>query len=333
MTLRDIAKEAGVSVGTASKAFSGATDIGAQTAERVFAAARALGCYEKYSRSRYPRRVVTLILPESKSAYYAALAEQAERQLCEKNFLVLRAEDGFSSDKRKELISYYAFYAKVDGILLLETAKTSLPAGLETPLVYISNDIPGKAPKKAEAVFLNFEGAVQAAVDALVERGHRHIAFLGERLTSAKQQIVAEAVARDPSLKLTSVVGKGRFEEAGISGVCQLAELGYLDTFSDRVTALFCAYDDVALGAMQECQRRGLSIPQDISVVGMDDIPLGRYLTPALSSVTSQPQTLCRAACDLLIKKVDCRYYRSPHPITVDAIFVDRETIRSAKTQ
>lgn len=337
MTLRDVARAANVSVGTVSKAFSGAADISAETADRIFRAARKLGCYEKYSRSRFPKKVVTLILHEYKSQYYATQAEHAERELTRRGFLVLRAEDSFSPEKQAELLRYYAFYAKVNGILLFSPPLFPLPKGLETPLVCIGNlDPVSNAAKRTDSIGIDFTHAMQNALSLLWEMGHRRIAFLGETLTNAKQKLFLQTVEDDfPSLTTLVITAPGRFEEAGMHGVETLRQLSSDPALPNpqigNVTALFCAYDNMAVGAMHTCAKLGLRIPEDVSVIGMDDIPVARHLTPALSTVSSCSEELCTAACDLLAKKVDCRYYRARRQVTLDAVFLNRATVAPAK--
>ena len=119
MNLNTIAKLAGVSVSTVSKAFSGSEEISMQTKEHIFKIARENGCFEKYSKNKYERKVIGVVCPEISSDYYANILAVLNRVITAQGGVMISAVSDFSAEKEEELFTYFSVYAKVNGIILI----------------------------------------------------------------------------------------------------------------------------------------------------------------------------------------------------------------------
>lgn len=313
MTMRELAKLANVSVSTVSKAFHGAKDISKETKEHVFSVAKQYGCYGRFYQGKYDKKVIAVICPELAGEFYSTFTELLQRMIEKAGCICTISTDHFLPDVQAQLIEYYAEYLKVDGILVFDL-QTKLKKGYTTPTVslYSSKDL------TADCVGIDVKSAIVDAMCLLIEHGHSKIAFLGEKLTTLKAQYFYEAAAdllRDEPQIITSRL---RFEQAGEDAVAQL---------SPDVTALICAYDNIAFGAIKALQAKGLQVPQDISVVGIDNAPMGQYASTTLTTIDTKPEEVCTIAWELLQKKMESPYYKSPQSISIRSGLIVRDSV------
>ena len=319
MNLTDIAREAGVSVATVSKAFSGARDISDATRERVFAVARLAGCFDHYNKNKFPKHVIAVLLPELTSEYYSAIAAVLEREITAAGGIMTVSTANFDKTRAKELFDYYASYAHADGIILIDAGQ-NLSNTTGVPAVAFS----GKQRKRQyiDTIVLNFDSGLTAAVQHLKELGHTEIGFACETLAVAKQEHFCTAMRRagltphKRHLKLTDA----RFEQAGEVLAAEWLREGELPT------AIITAYDHIAIGAMRYFRRHGVRVPEDISLIGMDDIPLCTYLDSALTSIRVPAEAACREAVALVLKKMKNQHYSVRDSIVLQTELVLRDT-------
>ena len=319
MTMRELARLSGVSVSTVSKAFSDAPDIGDETREHIFAVAKQYGCYGKFYKKKYPKRVVAILTCEL-SAYYTGFVRRLESFIEQNGGIAVVAEHHFDTARQAELIEYFASYLHVDGILVFDL-HAEIKKGYEIPIVslFTSRDM------RVDSVLSDVRDAMEAIVSRLYENGHRRIAFFGEPLTVSKESRFYKVAEGYRDLEVCAFRTEMRFEEAGEDCVKQ-----WIDA-RDASTALVCAYDDIAIGAMKALQLAGYAIPEDVSVVGMDNISTAPYLDSALSSVDMCPDEICAAAWELLWRKQKNPYYRSNKDIVVKAKYIERASVGRAK--
>ena len=95
-------------------------------------------------------------------------------------------------------------------------------------------------------------------------------------------------------------------------------------------TAIVAAYDYIAIGIIKELTSRGYRVPEDVSVIGMDDIAQSPFLEPSLSSIHYPKEEICREAVSLIIKKIDNQYYRARQTTVIPTEFIPRESIAEA---
>ena len=151
-----------------------------------------------------------------------------------------------------------------------------------------------------DCVAVSDQSAVLEAIGLLKQHGHRNIAFISERLTGTKRKLFEYAMRQNglPLKEEYMPTEESRFESAGYHAMNRLLSL------EERPTAVVAAYDNVAIGAMKSISEHGLKIPEDISVVGFDDIKELPYLEVPLTSVTSYHDDLCQIIVELLLERM-----------------------------
>ena len=321
MTMRELARLANVSVSTVSKAFGGAEDISEETRDHVFRIAKQNGCFGRFSKSRFQKQVIALICPELSGDFYNLFVERLQRFIENNGGIAVVSACHFDPDRQEELIDYYASYLNVDGILVCSLAKP-LKRGYDVPIVSLFSSV----DPSVDQVRVDLSAPMEEAIRALYGLGHRSIAFLGERLTTGKAEIFELTCAGYRDLNARALTTEERFERAGEACVCELLASG-----SDA-TAIVCAYDNIAIGAIRELKRRGYSVPEDYSVIGIDNINVSGYMETTLSSIDTDPDEICITAWELICRKQENKYYRSNREITVRGRLILRESVGSPRS-
>ncbi len=301
LTLSKIAKLANVSVSTASKAFSMSSEISEETRDIVFEVAKRHGCFKKFFNAKYPKLVIAVICPEFESLYYANILACLQRRLSERNCEVCVATTSFSKDKAKELFGYYSKYARVDGIILIDCS-SALEIESDVPTVCIGHtrgNVPG--------IFSDTKEALSEAIDYFLSKGVSDIGFLGDYYTTSKMQSFCEIMTkRCGGYNSEKIVSGNRFSDGGYETAKSLVEAGKVPR------ALICAYDYLAIGAMRAFAEAKIRVPEDVAIIGFDDIAEARFLTPPLSSISANVEEICEIAaknllCLLMEKEYDMR--------------------------
>lgn len=286
VTIKDVAREAGVSVATVSRALNGQGSVGAEARERVLDAARRLDyAPHQGARALSSRRThaVGVVLPDLHGGFFSELI-RGIGQVARANglHLLLSSDHGDAGEQGAAL---QAMRGRVDGVLVMaptdagaRVLAAQLPRGI--PAVLVNTPV-GDAGRVA--IHVDNHGGAWAMTRHLVEGGARRIAFIAgppdnhearERLRGhrdALQALLSGMVAR---------VLQGDFDEA--SG---RRAAGELLAASPRPDAVFAANDMMALGCLQAFAAAGIDVPDGIAVAGFDDIPLARYLHPALTTM------------------------------------------------
>lgn len=320
MTLRELAKLANVSVSTVSKAFCDADDVSEETKQHIFKIAKEYGCYGKYYKGKYYKKIVAIVYPELTSSYYTSYVERLEKILIKNNCIAVISCCHYGTEMQAELIEYYASYLKVDGIIVIGL-RCQLKKGYKIPIVsmFSEKDYP------IDSVKVDYQAALDEAVRCLREYGHRSIAFLGEELTRVRERMFVNA-AEEQGVEETFVYESAwRYEEAGGDGVRKMLESG------KRCTAIVCGYDTLACGAVKELQYQGYHVPEDISVIGIDNIHLSKFMEPTLSSIGPNADEVCMIAWDLLRRKMANEYLYSNQKIVIQGRLFVRDSIARLK--
>ena len=315
--MSELAKLANVSVSTVSKAFGNARDINEETKEHIFEIARQTGCYFKFFKGKYPKKIVAIICHEIISDYYVEFVERLRKQIEDSGNIALVVSDDFSQPKQKELIDYFSSYLRVDGIIVFDLM-SELKKNYDTPIISLFSSI----DDRVDSINIDFFSALNDAVSLLWQYGHRNIAFLGEKLTKEKAQKFEDAVSKLGGDNITIIESTERFEDAGKDAVDKLLAL------RSDCTAIICAYDNIALGAIKQLKNKGLSVPDDISVIGIDNIVMGKYAETALTTIGVDFEEVCSLVCDILKKKLKNPYYKTYKKIVIKGELIVRESIK-----
>lgn len=317
MTYKKLAEVTGFSVSTISKAFSQSAEISEASKEKIFIAAKNMGCFDKYYKEKYDKRIIAVICPEFKSRYMATFTETTLNILNQNGYLAMVSASGFDAEKEKELIEYYALYAKTDAIILVSPTLEKVKK-YSLPIVSV-----GGFAENTDSILTILDDAVCDAIKLFKENGHKRIAFLGERLTESKEELFLNAARKNNLTVLPQYIvkSKKRFEDVGREG------MEYLLSLPEPPTAVIAAYDHIAIGAMHAIKYHGLSIPDDISIIGMDDIADAQNTTPPLTSIKPYIADIAALAVDIITKKLDNPYFRAIQKTEVKAQLIIRESV------
>lgn len=319
MNYKKLSELAHVSVSTVSKAFSGSNDISEETREHVFAIAKEHGCFEKYFKSKYKRKVIAVICPEFYSKYYAAFCEFLQIKLLDYDGVAIMSSTNFDQGIEEQLIEFYSVYAKVDGMIIISPHNADI-LNHKIPTVLI-----GQKHREFDSVTFDLNGITEA-VKELKLRGHKNIGYIGETLTESKKISIQNELKRqgldiDEAFFYKSAL---RFQDAGKDGVRHFCTLGKF------TSAIICAYDQIAFGAITELNALGYSVPDDISVIGMDNIDDCEKAPVKLSSISSLSKEIATKALDMLFERIDGKASTGRN-ITIPTRLYLRESVGKAK--
>lgn len=305
-TIRDVATRAGVGIATVSRALNGDSEIAATTRARVLAACRELG-YKASSAARSLKRgksesvgvaMMSRHAPVILNPYYAEVLGGVEVALEAANYHLL-----LSSLKRNEELLKLAQENRVDGLLVIgcDIADRVLDALAKTgiPLVLIDHAFEG-----IPSVTVDHSGGAAAAEQHLLDGGHRRIAFVTETLHNhnfqARLHGYRSALAKADIAYDTALVAEGGNSwEGGYHAIkAILARVGNLPE------AVFGANDPAALTASKALREAGYRVPQDVAIVGFDDIHLTTHHTPPLSTVRIEKRLLGQTGAEMLLSRI-----------------------------
>lgn len=300
MNLKDIANLANVSVSTVSKAFSGSREISDKTKKHIFEIAREKGCFDRYNKNKFDKKLVAVIVPEVNSDYYYRIVLELDREITRQGGVLLTSISNFSEDKTAELFSYYSEYCKVDGIVIIDDiGKVKNPLYIPTVAMCTHKKI-----KNIDTMCPNIQPALNQAILHLRNLGHTKIGFVGEKLTTGRLNNFKEAMTQAGAVLNPEYIkiSNKRFEEAGF----EIAE--EMIAKNNLPSAIIAAYDYIAIGFIKALRKHGYQVPQDVSVIGIDDIGLSKYLETSLSSISINNTKYCRLITDMLFKKMKNQY-------------------------
>jgi LacI family transcriptional regulator len=305
-TMKDVAKLAGVSVATVSRVLNNNPNVSPELRSKVLKAVEELN----YRRDRVARSlrvrtslIIGLIISDIQNPFFTSVVRGVEDAAYDHGYTLLLCNS--DEDPAKERLYIDIMLAeRVAGVIISPVAEvdnysnTLLQAGV--PIVAMDRRM--RDLDVDTVVVNNVEGAYQA-VSHLIELGHRQIGFIGgpsrtttgrERQEGYKKGLSDHGLVVDPNL-----VRVGDFkQDSGHWAACELLAL------EDRPTALFAANNLMTLGTLNAIHEEGLSIPQDIAIVGFDDMPWAPSLAPPLTAVAQPTYELGRTAADLLLKRI-----------------------------
>jgi len=284
-TIRDIARAAGVSIASVSRAMNGMGNVAPETSARIHAVAAELGYVpSSAARSLVTRRthLVGVILPDLYGEYFSELIRGIDRAARELGLhLLVSSAHG---DGAEAASAIKAMSGRVDGLLLMSphldanSLQRSLPGGL--PLVLMNTPLEGHG--HASFTVDNHGGAL-AMMRHLAGRGFREVAFLSgpESNFDARERLrgFREAAAQFFPGSRMQILHGDFTEESGWRTGSQILAL------ADRPDAIFAANDAMAIGCLFALSDAGVQVPRDIALVGFDDIPLARFVSPSLTTV------------------------------------------------
>lgn len=307
--VKDVARLAGVSPNTVSNVIHGTGRCGEQTKERVRWAIDQLG-YRPNLAARNLRRgrtgVIALAVPELYVPYFAELATRIIDRAQAYDYTVIIEQTERDRDRELAIISGTVAHL-VDGVILspLESGARDLQRRRDTtPVVLLGERV---TPGVADHVAVDNSAAARLATSHLIATGRRRIAAIGaqpvEPVTAGGLRLAGyQRALGEAGLPVAEelIVPAGTFFRA--DGAAAMEHL--LDSGAEP-DAVFCFNDLMALGAIRVLHDRGLRVPEDIAVVGFDDIEDGRYSYPRLTTIAPDKAAIADGALRLLLDRID----------------------------
>jgi len=303
-TMNDVARVAEVSIATVSHVINGTRFVTPERVDRVHAAMRELD-YTPDATARSLRvgrtQTLGLIIPDNSNPFFAELARSIEEASFEAGYTTIFGNSVERPDRERQYVRTL-LAKRVDGLIIVpartrDRVLTALLRKAKIPIVVVDREL--ALPGADVVVYDNVGGSSQAA-QHLIDLGHTQIASIAgppdlapaaERLEGFLREF-DEAGIQVPA---ESVVAADFHFEGGREATAKLLD-GYR-TF----TALFAANDLLAAGALRELTAHGLSVPDDVSVIGFDDAPLAEMTSPALTTVRQPLQAMGDTAVSVLL--------------------------------
>jgi LacI family transcriptional regulator len=315
VTLADIAREAGTSASTASRALSGRGYVSSPARDRLLAAAERLGYVPNASARALKQktsRVVGVVVSDLRNQFYARLAAGIEQALREADFQMMLLGD--NSESAEELAAARTFLAvHAPGVIMtpVGAAATDLLVRHGVAVVEVDRQL---ADLPCDAVVIDNEAGARAATAHLLELGHRRIGLLGvdtEWTTDAGRRRGYHAAHSDSG----TPVDERLILRVGVHAADAEEQIGRL-LGDEAPTALFAANNLLAEQAWNVLRRRGLRLPAEISLVGFDDVPWMAMVDPGITVVAQPTVEMGRRAAQLLLARAE-----SPErPATVEIL-------------
>jgi DNA-binding LacI/PurR family transcriptional regulator len=302
LSIKDIARSANVSHSTVSRALRHSPLVNAATADKI----RRIAAASNFRPSAVGRSLATgrtytigVVVVSLAQPFAAEVLAGIEQVASQRGYSMIVAST--KGDPEREMATVQQFEERrVDGVVLIasrvRSISSSLLAEMRIPMVAVDNQ---QAPDAACSVFFDNTPATHAAIRLLVQLGHRRIGYLGDRNGYDSNRLRHEAfcgaleslgVGVDPQL----IIDGESDAEGGMRSMERLL------TASVRPTAVFCYNDMTALGALAALYQRRLRVPQDMSVVGFEDLSIAAFTHPPLTTVRQPRDQLGRIAADAL---------------------------------
>ncbi|MBE8567516.1 HTH-type transcriptional repressor PurR [Vibrio sp. OPT20] len=306
-TIKDVARLAGVSTTTVSHVINKTRFVAEATQEKVNKAVDELN----YAPSAVARslkcnttRTIGMLVTQSTNLFFSEVIDGVESYCYRQGYTLILCNTGGIYEKQRDYIRMLA-EKRVDGILVMCSDLTEELRGMLDRHADIPKVIMDWGPESSQAdkIIDNSEEGGYLATKYLIDHGHSKIACLSghldkaacvERIAGYKRALNEAKIAADDNMII-----EGNFE-------CDTAVLAAekIIKMVDRPTAVFCFNDTMALGLMSRLQEKGIRIPEDISVIGYDNIELAEYFSPPLTTVHQPKRRVGKNAFEILLERI-----------------------------
>lgn len=329
VTLKDVAKAAGVSYATVSRALSGSSQIGSDTRERIIKLCDEMGYTTNYvARSMVMKKtdLIGLVVPAIENEFMSHLAYYVEMSARSRGYNIMLCNSGPDLKQEKTVVKLL-LGRKVDGILIVpQSPKTyeNIQAYTDqVPTVFLSENLRDQ-PQSYVSVD-NTQGTF-LGTEYLYSLGHREILYFGRR-NSTTHQLRAEGYIRAcQQLGLRQRFYNSEYPRSSIENGYQMAK----DLFSRPIdyTAIFASTDSNALGILKAADELGIAIPDRLSLIGFDNIPSTALPRINLTTIEQPKKAMAVQALDMLLDKIERGTQGYVHQIMMPSL-IKRGTCRS----
>ena len=304
-TIYDIARVVGVTQTTVANALAGRPNVSAATRQRILQCAEEMGYQpNELARSFKRRKTMTLalVLPTIANPFYPEIAEEVERQAQQHDYQMLLCNTHYDFALGLQYLQRFV-NRWVDGAIIMGSSMA-----LPDILTHSQNGLPivlcnwqeNETPENIPQITVDYWEAGMLAAQHLIDLGHRDIAIIvdlpqqNQRLAGFRTTLATMAIPL-PSQR----IGQGDSTlESGYAAARILLEQ------ESPPSAIFAATDWMALGALEAAHDLGMRVPEDLSVIGLDDIVVAAHVTPALTTIVGPKQLLAQGAAQMLLRQL-----------------------------
>lgn len=305
-TIKDIAEKAGVSIATVSRVlnFDETLSVGDETKKRIFEVAEELSYQKrKTKKSLVPKIAIVHWYTEQEELndlYYMSIRLGIEERAKSHNLqLATYFYDDFDAINQDQLQGIVAV-----GKFSKQQAEEFKKAARNVVFVDSSPD-----PEKFDSVIVDFERATERVLDHFIAKGHTQIGYIGGRETYREHSATLDDQREQTFIKYLSGRGMLREDAMFIGSFTvkdghrmmsqAIAELG-----DSLPSAFFAGNDSIAIGSLQALHEHGIRVPEQVSIIGVNDISVSKYIFPALSTVKVYTEVMGETAVDLLVERI-----------------------------
>lgn len=327
VTIKDVAKAAGVSYSTVSRALSGSPEISTDTRERILQLCKEMN----YTTNTIARAMVLkstkllgLILPSINNPFMSELSYYIDRQARARGFNIILCNSSRELEQERELFELM-LGRQVDGVILIpshpESRENLAPYLSRVPTVFVGENL--RDSTESYVSVDNFRGAYMG-VEYLYQLGHRDILYFGQRRNSTTHQLRAEGyLAACKDLGLTPQLYNNIFSTTSSKYGYQLAK----QLFSENYTysAIFASTDTNALGIMKAAEEAKIRIPEKFSLLGFDNIQSSGLPGINLTTIEQPKKMLASIAVDTVLDMIQSEHAGYSHRVLAPSL-VERKS-------
>ncbi len=324
-TISDVAKLAGVSNATVSRVLQNPEVVSAATRKTVTEAVKSIG-YRANTAAQMLRRnranTVLVILPDLANTFFSEILSGIENVASEANLTILIGNSNNDSARCLSLLENL-WNGRADGALLLNGALPDAEDRYEgKPIVSISETISGFL---GSHVGTNNELAAMDATQFLIDMGHRKIAHISgpkDNILSAQRMAGFDKAVSRADIAANCISIDGDFASStGASAATNLMKN------HAEITAVFCANDEMAMGLVSELAENGIGVPDQLSVIGFDDINFASIYRPSITTIRQDRFEMGRKAMSLLVSQIT-NEAATPVEVYIPYKLMERDTVK-----
>ncbi|MFA7591242.1 MAG: LacI family DNA-binding transcriptional regulator [Sphaerochaetaceae bacterium] len=306
--LKDIADMAQVSISTVSRALQNDPKISYDTKKKIVSIATSLG----YSKHKLKNNCIStdwnsvgFIVPEVTSGYYSHLVHVANEQFEKKKYsMTIKLTNFDDATLIRHIYSFNEMQVTCIIVILDDSENISdelLTAVSITKLPVLFITTKHIANLDFDNLYIDEHKGIELGLKYLVNKRYKHIGFIGERQTMARCSVYKDVMesfslpVRDCFVRISNK----RNEEAGYESMKEILSLEQLPD------AIFASYDQMAIGAIHAIEEAGLRIPEDIAILGFDDIPIAQYINKGLTTIRDPYDDMIAIAVRVLLQRVE----------------------------
>ncbi|MGN1280837.1 MAG: LacI family DNA-binding transcriptional regulator [Succinivibrio sp.] len=306
VTIRDVAKKAGVSVATVSRVLNGTAKVSDEARDAVIKAQMELGFYlnaNARTLAKKDSQTIGILVSDISDAYFASMIKACDVAATAMGKSLLITQGFYDANREKKAIDSLISH-QCSGLIVHALAiddENLVNYMNKFPYIILVNRI--LKGYEDRCVYIDNEKGMYDEITYLISQGHRKIAYINssfdimdahQRLSGYKRALNDHGISIDESLILNVPPSL----EGGAAAAAKLLEIG-----TDRFTAIACYSDTIAASAMSIFENRGISVPEEVSFTGFDDLFLSSCLSPALTTVKNPIEKMGQMALELSIKR------------------------------